>query len=105
MATSNPIHRRKFFSRATAAAGATVGSGLEAADKRPRTTRTVHYKVTGFTCITCAVGLETMLRGMPGVTAVKATYPAGEVTIGFDEHAIAEATLREFIATCGFATA
>jgi hypothetical protein len=37
--------------------------------------RTVVYKVNGFTCIACAVGLEVMLRGLKGVTRANASYP------------------------------
>ena len=91
------MDRRKFFSRVTAATATTVALG---AGHKP--SRTVNYTVRGFTCITCAVGLETMLRGLKGVSSAKASYPANKVAIEFDEQAIAEAKLKEFIVACGF---
>jgi Cu+-exporting ATPase len=68
-------------------------------------TRVVHYNVKGFTCITCAVGLETMLRQLKGIVRAKATYPENTVAIGFDEKVITETAIRHFIQTCGFALA
>ena len=62
-------------------------------------------KVKGFTCITCAVGLEVMLRGLKGVTWAKASYPEANVAIGFDANLTSEKTLRDFIAKCDFSVA
>ena len=94
------MERRKFFTKVTAATA--VSASLNAEAKKPRT---VEYNVKGFTCITCAVGLETMLRGRKGITSAQATYPANQVKIAFDEHMIAEAKIKEFIKVCGFAVA
>ena len=97
------MDRRNFLCKATAVGAVT--SGLASAAATPKETRTVVYSVKGFYCITCAVGLEVMLRGMNGVTRANASYPANRVVIGFDEHMISEKTLREFIAVCGFSVA
>ncbi len=110
------MDRRNFLARMTAAgaAGLELSSGAtpksaQAAGSVVRAveneTRAVTYKVKGFTCITCSVGLEVMLRGLNGVTRANASYPANNVVIGFDEHVTSEKTLKEFITACGFAVA
>jgi copper chaperone CopZ len=93
------MDRRNFICRITTgtAAGLTLA---EAAP--PKENRSVTYKVKGFTCVTCAVGLEVMLRGLKGVTRAKAGYPEANVAIGFDANLISEKTLKDFIANCGF---
>lgn len=65
-------------------------------------TRTVTWHVRGFTCVTCAVGLETLLRREKGVVAANATYPQGRVTIQFHPDRISVAALRSAIAELGF---
>lgn len=96
------MDRRNFICRITTgtAAGLTLA---EAAP--PMETRSVTYKVKGFTCVTCAVGLEVMLRGLKGVTRANASYPEANVKIGFDGNLTSEKALRDFIATCGFSVA
>jgi Cu+-exporting ATPase len=54
------MDRRDFIRGVAAAAGAAAGVPLAAATAREM--RSVRYGVDGFTCVTCAVGLETMLR-------------------------------------------
>ena len=66
---------------------------------------TVTWRVRGFTCVTCAVGLETMLRQQKGVTRAEASYPDAEVTIRFDPGTVSEASLRTFVTSIGFTTA
>ena len=75
---------------------ATLGT-LEAHD-----TRTVTYKVKGFTCITCAVGLETLLQRQKGVVWVKASYPDASATIKFQPGTVTEDQLKAFISDMGF---
>ena len=65
-------------------------------------TKTVSWRVHGFTCVTCAVGLETMLRQQKGVTRAEASYPDAEVTIRFDPGTVSEASLRTFVTSIGF---
>lgn len=63
---------------------------------------TVDWHVAGFTCVTCAVGLETMLRQQKGVMSVVASYPMAHVTIQFHPDVVTEATLRSYISDLGF---
>ena len=105
------MDRRGFLRRLTAAgaAGAAVdvvgcGSRTPAPSTSSATAR-VTYRVQGFTCITCAVGLETMLRAVHGVTEVTASYAENTVIIGFDGRVIGEDALTQFISDCGFSVA
>ncbi len=100
------MDRRNFFSRIGAAAATTAAVELKA-EKKPAKTQlqTVNYSVKGFTCITCAVGLETMLRGLKGVSSVKASYPGNTVAIEFDARLVGEDNIKKFIAVCGFSVA
>jgi len=66
---------------------------------------TVIYQVKGFSCITCAVGLDTLLGKQKGVLSSHSTYPDGKVTVKFDPDAIEEKSIEGFIAEMGFTVA
>ncbi len=93
------MQRRHFVQMMTLA-----GVGTVAAAELAHTgeTKAVTYRVKGFTCVTCAVGLETMLREQKGVKWVKATYPEAQVTIKYDPEKVNKAALRGFISELGF---
>jgi copper chaperone CopZ len=93
------MDRRRFLCRVTASAAGGTAFSAQAE------TRSVKYAVKGFTCITCAVGLEVMLRGLNGIASAKATYPENQVVISYDAHVIAEDKIKEFIRVCGFSVA
>ena len=65
-------------------------------------TKTVTWHVQGFTCVTCAVGLEVMLRQQKGVESAAASYPNANVKIQFHPDVVSEASLRAFITETGF---
>jgi copper chaperone CopZ len=69
------------------------------------TPKTAIYMVKGFSCVTCAVGLDTLLGRQKGVLASNSTYPEGKVTVKFDSDAIEEKVIEGFIAEMGFAVA
>lgn len=105
------MNRRNFLNRAM---GATAGLSLAGAgalaiskvsQTGPREYQSVTYEVKGFTCITCATGLEVMLMKQPGVARAHASYSDATVVIGFDKNLTSEAALAEFIASCGFSVA
>lgn len=91
--------RRRFIHLMTLAGASSMAAigTLEASE-----TRTVTYRVKGFTCITCAVGLETLLRQQKGVSWVKASYPEASVVIKYDPAAVSENMLKSYIAEMGF---
>lgn len=101
--------RRHFIKLATltGATGLASLGALDALREDPavpaaKKTQTVTWHVRGFTCVTCAVGLETLLRREKGVVAASATYPQGRVTIEYHPGDISEDQLRGTIAELGF---
>jgi len=84
---------RRIFLTGLAAA---VGS-IKAADSK-----TVTYKIKGFTCVTCAVGLDTLLQRQDGVIHSKSSYPEAVTTIEYKPAVITERDLKSFISEMGF---
>jgi Cu+-exporting ATPase len=64
--------------------------------------KTVIYQVRGFSCVTCSVGLDTMLGKQKGILSSKSTYPEGKVIVSYDSDAIDEKSIRASIAEMGF---
>jgi copper chaperone CopZ len=91
--------RRQFIRMATLA-GASSLTALASAKNGE--TRTVIYHVKGFSCVTCAVGLDTILGQHEGVVRSKSTYPEGIATVTFDPARITEASIKSVIAEMGF---
>lgn len=90
--------RRRFIQLATLGTGSLAAmSALSATGKE-----TVTYRVSGFTCITCAVGLETLLRQEKGIAWAKASYPDANVVIKFDPNEVTPDSLKTYIANMGF---
>ncbi len=63
----------------------------------------VVYHIKGFTCVTCAVGLDTLLRQRKGVERSKSSYPDATAEIEFNPDLVTEKSLKSFIAEMGFA--
>jgi len=84
--------RRNFITGLAAAVGS-----IKAADSK-----TVTYKIEGFTCVTCAVGLDTLLQRQDGVIHSKSTYPESITTIEYKPSVITEQSLKSFISEMGF---
>jgi copper chaperone CopZ len=90
--------RRRFIELITLGTGSLAAIGaIKATEKE-----TVTYRVTGFTCITCAVGLESLLRQEKGVAWAKASYPDANVVIKFDPKEVTQDSLKTYIASMGF---
>jgi copper chaperone CopZ len=82
------------------------GTGALAFEAKGRgTTKTVIYRVEGFSCVTCAVGLDTLLGKQRGILASKSTYPEGKVTVKFDPDVMDEKSIEGFISEMGFTVA
>jgi copper chaperone CopZ len=94
---------RRQFVQFIAAIGTSSVASIAAADGKG--TKTVRYVVKGFSCVTCAVGLDTMLEKQKGVTWSKSTYPDGIVKILFDPKEVSEKSLKDFIGEMGFTVA
>ena len=99
------MHRRYFLQ---SLAGAGTGAALlkvGKAETRPAENARVAWTVTGFTCVTCAVGLQTILEKHAGIARVNAAYPSGEVEIGFDSRRITPPEIERLIEEAGFKVA
>jgi copper chaperone len=91
--------RRKFFQVMTIATTGAL-TPLEAIPATPK--KIVTYHVRGFSCITCATGLDIMLSKQKGITSSSSTYPEGVATIRFDPDQISEQQIKDFISCLGF---
>src|ERR1700726_1821555 len=81
--------RRRSFIQTLAGSGAGVALlKLGTPQKRLAENASVAWTVKGFTCVTCAVGLQTILEKNEGIARLKAEYPSAKVDIGFDSQAI-----------------
>jgi copper chaperone CopZ len=89
--------RRQFLQLATMA-----GVGGLAPLEAMAATRTVTYFVQGFSCITCATGLDTMLGRQKGIASSQSTYPDGKVTVSFHPNQTTEQAIVTFISDLGF---
>ena len=93
------MFRRRFLQMMTMASvsGLAPLEGMSAG-----ASRTVTYLVKGFSCITCATGLDTMLGRQKGITSSKSTYPEGKVTVAFDPNQTTERAIVTIITDLGF---
>ena len=93
------MFRRRFLQLVTMASVGTLAplEGMSAG-----TSKTVIYFVKGFSCVTCATGLDTLLRQEKGILSSTSTYPEGVVTAEFDSKQTTEKTIAEFITSLGF---
>jgi copper chaperone CopZ len=91
--------RRKFI-QMVAATGAGAFSSLAALSAE--SSSTVTWFVQGFTCITCATGLDTLLSRQKGVISSASTYPEGKVVVRFHPSQINEHAIAGFIGELGF---
>jgi copper chaperone CopZ len=96
------MFRRQFVQLLTALGASSVAT-IAAADAKG--TKTVTYVVKGFSCVTCAVGLDTMLQKQKGVSWSKSTYPEGIVKVQFDPQEVTEKSLKSFIGEMSFTIA
>jgi copper chaperone len=94
---------RRQFVQFVATLGAGSVAAIAAADAKG--TETVTYLVKGFSCVTCAVGLDTMLQKQKGIVWSKSSYPDGIIRIHFDPQDVAEKSLQAFINEMGFTVA
>jgi copper chaperone CopZ len=93
------MSRRRFLQMMTVVGAATLAP-LEAVAAGP--SRTVTFRVKGFSCITCATGLDTMLGQQKGIASSQSTYPEGKVIVRFYPSQITEHAIVTFISDLGF---
>jgi copper chaperone CopZ len=91
---------RRRFVQLIATAG--MGSLASMVTAQAQDSETVTYRVKGFSCVTCAVGLDTVLKEKDGIAWSKSKYPDGVVTIKFDPKRVNQDSLKTLIAEMGF---
>lgn len=64
--------------------------------------QTITYKIQGFSCVTCAAGLDVMLRRNKGILRSHSTYPEAISTIEYEPKTITPTTIQSLIAEMGF---
>ena len=89
------MFRRKFIQKVTCAVAA-VGPAAA------RGTRTVTYQIEGFTCVTCAVGLDAMMQERKGIVASQSSYPDKKAKVEYDPSLTREGEIKDFIRELGF---
>jgi copper chaperone CopZ len=93
------MFRRRFLQLVTVA---TAGSLSPLKSLANTSGKVVTYHVKGFSCITCATGLDTMLGQQKGIVSSKSTYPEGMVTVRFEPEQTTEKAIVAFITELGF---
>ena len=91
-------------------AGLTIGLFMDspqatAASPQEQTSakqKTVHLRIAGMTCVSCAKGLEASFRRMVGVQTVSVDYKTGWAVITFDPAKQTTENLSKFVANCGY---
>lgn len=101
------MHRRNFMKALAGGSASVALLNLEASAKAPAESKsvgneTVAWTVKGFTCVTCAVGLQTILQQEKGIAKVTAEYPSGKVQVAFDSHTITPTQIKSLIEKAGF---
>jgi copper chaperone CopZ len=96
------MDRRTFIHAVAATGGAGIIGLADGARKHTKENASVEWVVKGFTCITCAIGLETLLQREEGISQVSAEYLSGRVRIGFDSNVITAPAISRLIEQAGF---
>jgi len=82
--------------------GIACGLGAGANALNAAKTRTVTYRIRGFTCVTCAVGLDALLKDQKGIVSSKSSYPDRTAVIEYNPGLIDEEQINSFIQELGF---
>jgi copper chaperone CopZ len=88
--------------RRTFIQGIACGIGAAEASIGAAKTKTVTYRIGGFSCVTCAVGLDSMLKEQKGIVRSKSSYPERTAVIEYDPSRINEAQIKAYIQELGF---
>lgn len=91
------MFRRHFLQLMTLAGAGSLARNAEATQEK-----TVTYHIKGFSCVTCAVGLDVMLRRNKGILRSHSTYPEAITKIDFEPAVITTETIKSLIAEMGF---
>lgn len=79
-----------------------IACGVGAAGASAAAHKTVTYRIEGFSCVTCAVGLDSMLKDQKGIVRSKSSYPSRTSVIQYNPDLINEEQIKAFIRELGF---
>ncbi len=79
-----------------------IACGVGAAEAAASAHRIVTYKIEGFSCVTCAVGLDAMLKDQKGIIRCKSSYANRTSVIEYNPDLINEQQIKAFIQELGF---
>lgn len=82
--------------------GIACGLGAAEAAIGAAKTKSVTYRIEGFTCVTCAVGLDALLKDQKGIVRSKSSYPDRTAVIEYNPDQIDENRIKSFIQELGF---
>jgi len=88
--------RRKFIQ------GIACGIGAAEAAMGAAKSKIVTYRIEGFSCITCAVGLDSMLKDQKGIVRSKSSYPERTAVIEYNPDLTNETQIKAYIQELGF---
>ena len=88
------IVRRKFIQG--------IACGLGVAGAAAASTKTVKYRIEGFTCLTCAVGLDTLLKEQKGIVRSQSSYRERTTVVEYRPELIGEPQIKGVIEELGF---
>jgi copper chaperone CopZ len=88
--------RRRFIQ------GIACGLGASEVAVSASKAKTVTYRIEGFTCITCAVGLDALLKEQKGIVQSKSSYSDKTAVIEYHPGLISEDRIKGFIQELGF---
>jgi copper chaperone CopZ len=88
--------RRKFIQ------GIACGIGASEVAAGAAKTKTVTYRIEGFSCVTCAVGLDSMLKDQKGIVRCRSSYRDRTAVIEYNPELINETLIKAYIQELGF---
>lgn len=94
------MFRRKFIAGLTVAGVSGLSAGLH--DAKRSQNRVVTFHIKGFSCVTCATGLDTILRRHKGVVNSTSSYPNATTILEFNPAVVSADSLKALISEMGF---
>ncbi len=62
----------------------------------------INMPVLGMSCATCAVSVESVLNGLPGIASATVNFAAQTVQVGYDDHKVTPLEMQKAVQTIGF---
>jgi len=79
----------------------TISPANKAAQQRHAGTK-INMPVLGMSCATCAVSVESVLNGLPGIVSATVNFAAQTVQVGYDDQKVTPLEMQKALQTIGF---